>query len=240
MRRMTALLVRVGIDSTCGKWNAPVNPETWEFAYVPIPEEHPSKPILPGYQKSYQLFDDICRKFDSRLPKSLLEKFPHLDPDFENLTYGDEKSKGVQIKDLVDGDIIAFYAGLRLPKSHQNKIVCAIIGLYVVDRVVRAADVRKEDWNKNAHTRRKFDETDWIVFAKEEERLSGRLERCIPIGEWRNRAHRVRKDLLGIWGELSTYDGYIQRSAILPSVDKPIEFYAWFKSQNIHLLRRNN
>jgi hypothetical protein len=233
-----ALLVRVGIDSSYGKWNAPVNPGTLEFAYIPIPEDHKYKQIRPGYQRSYRPFRDVCKRFEAIFPEKLLERFVHLDPDFTYLTYGDENRKGDQIKDLVEDDIIAFYAGLRLPRSHLNSLLYAIIGLYVVEKVVPAADVRREDWDKNAHTRRVFNETDWVVFAKKE--LSGRLERCIPVGEWRNRAYRVRSDLLEIWGGLSANDGYIQRSAILPSVNKPIEFYEWFKRQNIPLLQRNN
>jgi hypothetical protein len=35
---MKGVLVRIGIDSTCGGWNAPLDPRTGRFAYVPIPE----------------------------------------------------------------------------------------------------------------------------------------------------------------------------------------------------------
>jgi len=35
---MKALLIRIGVDQAYGGWNAPVDPSTWEFAYVPIPE----------------------------------------------------------------------------------------------------------------------------------------------------------------------------------------------------------
>jgi len=167
-----------------------------------------------------------------------LQKNAHLDPDFEHLTYGDENQKGAQIKKLVEDDFIAFYASLKLPKSHMNGLLYAIIGLYVVEKVVTASDVSREDWGKNAHTRRLCDETDCIVFAKRG--LSGRLERCIPIGEWRNRAYRVRRNLLDIWGELSTHDGYIQCSARIPSIGNPLEFYEWFNRQGIPLLQMNN
>jgi len=139
---------------------------------------------------------------------------------------------------LVDGDIIAFYAGLRLPKSHSGKLLYAFIGLYEVDKVVAASNVPKEDWHKNAHTRRLFNQTDWIVLGKPG--FSGRLERCIPIGEWRDRAYRVRSDLLDVWGNLSSRNGYIQRSAILPQVGDFTRFYEWFKRQNISLWARNN
>jgi hypothetical protein len=36
---MRAYLVRIGVDQAFGGWNAPMNPETREFVYVPIPSE---------------------------------------------------------------------------------------------------------------------------------------------------------------------------------------------------------
>jgi hypothetical protein len=94
-----------------------VNPDTLEFAYVPIPEE---EQIRPGYQRSYHTFKDSCRRFEAAFPETLLKRYAHLDPDFEYLTYGDEKKKGGQIRELVEDDILAFYAGLRPPKSHSG------------------------------------------------------------------------------------------------------------------------
>lgn len=235
---MKALLVRVGIDSTYGKWNAPVNPKTREFAYVPIPEQHPRKAVRPGYERSYREFKAACESLGAEFPERLLNKFAHVDPDFEYLTYGDANQKGEQIRKLVEGDMLAFYAGLRLPESHSGKLLYAFIGFYVVDRVVAAPDVPKEDWHKNAHTRRLFDQTDWIVLGKPG--FSGRLERCIPIGEWRDRAYRVSRNLLDVWGSLSARNGYIQRSAILPQVGDLTKFYEWFKRQNVSLRVRNN
>ena len=37
-REVRGLLVRVGVDGTYGKWNAPVDPDDWSFVYVPVPE----------------------------------------------------------------------------------------------------------------------------------------------------------------------------------------------------------
>jgi hypothetical protein len=34
--QMRAYLVRIGVDQAFGGWNAPMNPETREFVYVPI------------------------------------------------------------------------------------------------------------------------------------------------------------------------------------------------------------
>jgi hypothetical protein len=66
------------------------------------------------------------------------------------------------------------------------------------------------------------------------------LERCIPIGEYRDNAYRVRRDVLEEWGGLGVKDGYIQRSGALPAFTDPKRFYAWFKKQQPTLVRKNN
>ena len=108
---MKALLVRVGIDSgpKSGGWNAPVNPDTGEFAYVPIIEDEREgeKKIRCGYETSYDQFKDTCQNLGVKLPEKLYGKCAHLDPDFRYLTYGDEGKKGVQLdnQNLGEGDI---------------------------------------------------------------------------------------------------------------------------------------
>ena len=50
---MKGLLVRVGIDHSYGHWNAPVDPISKLFVYVPIPES-PTIEFHPGLERSYQ------------------------------------------------------------------------------------------------------------------------------------------------------------------------------------------
>ncbi len=69
---------------------------------------------------------------------------------------------------------------------------------------------------------------------------SGRLQRCLPIGEYRDRAYRVRRDLLEEWGGLSVKDGYLQRSARLPRFLDPHRFMGWLESQRPVLMQANN
>ena len=115
-----ALLVRVGIDLSkdSGIWNAPVNDVTGGFAYVPIIENETKgkKRIRSGYEISYDQFDGPCQKLSKELPSRFRNECVHLDPDFQYLTYGDEGNKGAQLKNLVEGDILAFWAGLSLAK----------------------------------------------------------------------------------------------------------------------------
>lgn len=237
---MKALLVRVGIDSSekSGGWNAPVDPVTREFAYVPILERGK---VIPEYKRTYEQFETICKKFGNNhhLPTKFMNNNPpaHLDPDFSYLTYGDEGKRGERVWELEEDDIVAFYAGLRSTESERN-LIYALIGLYVVNKIIQAKLISEKDRDKNAHTRKQPDETDVIVFAKSG--LSGRLERCIPIGECRSKAYRVTCGLLGEWGGLCVKNGFIQRSGTLPWFCNPEKFYKWFRNQNIRLVECNN
>lgn len=239
---MKAFLVRVGIDLTpkSGRWVAPVDLQTHKFAYVPIIENETreSKPIRDGYGTVYDEFKAACESLGKQLPQELLKQHSHLDPDFRYLTYGDEKSRGKPLRGLASGDILVFYAALRPVKPCKDKLTYALIGLYVVDRWTPAKEVPKGDWHKNAHTRREPDSTDIVVFGKQG--LSGRLERCIPIGRWRRGAYRITEELMDEWGGVSVKGGWIQRSAVLPQFDSPQKFYDWFKKQNVGLVPKNN
>lgn len=233
---MNGLLVRVGIDQTFGGWNAPVDPETGRFAYVTIPEEPDA--VRPKLARRYDEYTGALRAFGRTLPAHLVGKFTHLDPDFSHLTYGDSWPRSKPIIEMKRGDFVAFYAGLAPTTPTQDNLVYAIIGFYLIDEVVRVKDVPSPRWHENAHTRRTGGEDDVIVRAQPG--VSGRLTRCTPIGEFRDRAYRVRKDLLKEWGGLGVKDGYIQRSGALPAFTDPERFHAWFKRQEPELVRGNN
>ena len=138
-----------------------------------------------------------------------------------------------------EGDLLVFYGSLRPVHRCEHKLLYALMGLYVVQEVVPVDRVPRHRWHENAHVRKvKRGETDIVVRAKPDG--SGRFDRCIPIGEWRSRAYRVRHDILGAWGGLSVKDGFIQRSAVPPSFANPARFLRWFQKQGIRLTRRNN
>jgi hypothetical protein len=105
-------------------------------------------------------------------------------------------------------------------------------------QVQRPSEVSRERWHENAHTRRlRPNAQDIIVRGRPV--FSGRLERCIAIGEWRDRAYRVRRDVLDAWSGLSVKDGYIQRSAVPPTFVAADRFYAWFLAQRRTMTARN-
>jgi hypothetical protein len=224
-----------------------MDPTTNEFVYVSIPE---SRPMRPPLATPYSLVEPALGRFadahpaaparNVRLPPHLTGAKMHLDPDFGHLTYGDGgKRRGKPLFDLGAADIVAFYAGLRPVAPCEHRLVYALVGLYRVQEVVRLESVAERRWSENAHTRcMEHEPTDVIVRAQP--RRSGRLRRCIPIGEYRDGAYRVTRPVLEAWGGLSCRDGYLQRSAVLPSFSDAPRFFRWFERQSPELVTANN
>ena len=239
MSGMNALLVRVGADQSVagGSWNGPVDSSSGSFAYVAIPE---GRPVHSGLEKPYTGLLPTLDRFNVSLPPHLVGRHMHLDPDFERLTYGDAGQRAKQLRTaLGPGDMIVFYAGLRDTRG-ATELVYAIIGLFEVDGFLPATEVRPQDRDMNAHSRRVLEPgaDDLIVCGRAG--VSGRLKRCIDIGEYRNRAYRVRSSLLQEWGGLSNRDGYLQRSARLPRLVDSGSFLRWFEKQHPVLVQANN
>lgn len=233
---MNGVLVRVGVDSTDGGWNAPMRLSSGEFAYVTITD---SKAMRKGLARSYDEFVPTVKKIEIEVPLSLVGQTTHLDPHFSFLTYGDQGQRGKRIQSLLkSSDLLVFFAALRPVDGPARPLIYALIGLFVVDEIVPANSIPRSRWAENAHTRRVYAADDIVVRAKP--RVSGRLRRCIPIGELRDRAYRVRKDLLKAWGGLDITDGYIRRSARLPAFQNAQKFYRWFLDQKPELMQQNN
>lgn len=245
---MKALLVRIGVDQAYGGWNAPVDADG-RFVYVPIPEKRGTL-FHPGLERRFgevlPALDRFCAEHacdlygDLRFPRELFEHPMHLDPDFECLTYGDEGGRrGAGMVNMVMGDLLVFYGGLRPVHRCEHRLIYALMGMYVVQDVLPVSDVPQQRWYENAHVRKaKRGQTDIVVRAKCG--VSGRFDRCVPIGEWRGGAYRVRQDILDAWGGLSVKDGFIQRSAVPPSLNNPARFLSWLQKHRIQLVPRNN
>jgi hypothetical protein len=245
---MKALLVRIGIDQESGGWNAPVD-AAGRFVYVPIPEKL-GTPFHPGLERRYNEMLPALERFcgehncelyeDLRFPQELTHNPMHLDPDFEKLTYGDVGSRrGAEMAKMSEGDLLVFYGGLRPSYRCEHRLIYALMGMYFVQEVRHVSDVPPHQWHENAHVRKtKRGETDIVVWGKPG--VSGRFDRCVPIGEWRSGAYRVRQEILDAWGGLSVKDGFIQRSGVPPTLNRPDQFLAWLQKQSIELLPRNN
>lgn len=237
---MKIFLVRIGADQSegGGGWNGPVNIQTGEFAYVPIPEDSRAYMLLPGYEKPYTGIVPALNRFNVELPEHLRTLNMHLDPDFSHLTYGDQGKKAAQLKDVSRGDWIVFYSGLRNIVG-EHKLVYAFIGLLVVESWEYAVRIPEKERDINAHTRRVLPGATDIVIRSQPEK-SGRLKRCLPIGSYYDRAYRITPDILTEWGDLSTKNGYIQRSVRIPQVCDPNGFLRWWEKQAPVLIHENN
>jgi hypothetical protein len=244
---MEALLVRVGIDSTFGQWNAPVDPVTREFVYVPIPEDRYEN--HPAHQKPYSAMEPVLHAFRDRhcrdmrrkplLPPALRTRRMHLDPDFEHLTYGDKPPRMNRMRELKKGDLLVFYAGLRSIHPADTELVYALIGLYVVQESLPPTEVAESRRHENAHTRRAELDASHLVIRAQPGR-SGRFDKCIPIGKLIDGYYYVREDICNEWGGISAKNGYIHRSGVPPRFKDPERFYDWFSRQQVRLLQRNN
>ena len=191
-------------------------------------------------ERPYSALAPVLSTFGVSLPPHLRARGMHLDPDFDHLTYGDQGERAKQLRvNLSAGDLIVFYAGLR-DLHNGPELVYAIVGIFVVDDIIFAVDVPPTGRDINAHSRRILPPGAKDIIVRARPGVSGRLERCMPIGEWRDRAYRVRRDVLDIWGGLSVKNGYLQRSARLPQFIDPMPFRHWLDSQNPVLLQANN
>lgn len=245
---MKAVLIRVGVDHSYGGWNAPADPRDGGFVYVPIPES-PRVRFHPGCVRRFSEVRNAIERFaesrgvgiESYLKRLRTdENVPmHLDPDFENLTYGDVGDRrGAEIRRMTAGDRIVFYSGMRPVTPFRDRLIYGLIGMFVVDEVVHVRDVPCERWHENAHTRKvKRGESDIVVRARSSG--SGRFTKLIDIGCYRDRAYRVREDVLAEWGGLSVKNGYIQRSARPPRFLDPRRFTAWLERQGPTVVQFN-
>lgn len=243
MNDRKGLLMRVGIDQTYGGYNAPINPITCDYMYLPIPQGKDE--FKSGMGTSY---DDLLPDFESWCQKNLVKiEFPkyqinkgcHLDPDFDFSTYGDQATgRGLRVGDLKKNDFLAFFASFKPITTCDYNLIYALYGIIVIDKVLKVKDVPVKDLHMNAHTRVKNPNDDhWVVFGNP--LLSGRFSHAIPIGEFRNGSYRVKKEILDEWGDISVKDGFIQRSVCPPWFTKPEQFLKWLESKQVKLINSN-
>jgi hypothetical protein len=118
-----AILVRVGVDQAYGAWNAPVNPETGAFVYVPIPDG-PAKAYTPGNTRGFAEIDTPLADFvvknavsDLRCPESLRQR--NMNPSKA------ERLSGVRLAFAQGGPLGARLVYLTPPveiKRHRDRV----------------------------------------------------------------------------------------------------------------------
>ena len=233
---MKGILLRVGCDCTQkgGNWNAPMKIASGEYAYVPITGNEESYDHICECP-TYALFSAAVNRLGVSMPKHLTPRTKvHLDPDFSSLTFGEPhhdargrlSSRGETIHKLDKGDFIAFFAGFQTVERPRELAYC-LFGIIHVKEKTLVGEVPEPKRQICAHGRRSGAEKDLVVWGEPE--TSGRFSRAIPIGEYRDRAYRVKRDILTAWGGLGVNDGYIQRSARPPFFTNPQRFLEWLE-----------
>jgi hypothetical protein len=234
---MKGLLLRVGIDQACGEYNAPINVVNGDYLYFPIPGDMGGfkQGMETGYDQIIPYFYGFIERnnIDLCFPEHLAGKGTHLDPDFDHLTYGDQSTgRGNRVSKLEAGDFIAFFSSMRPAHECEHKLVYALIGIFFVKEIMKVGDIDCSRHNRNAHTRvRDMNDDHVVVFA--DKTRSGRFTKAIPIGEFRDRAYRIRQDLLEAWGGIDVRDGYLQRSVNPPWFLDPHKFISWLGDRDM-------
>ena len=153
---MRVVLLRVAIDSgsRSGGCQGPFLADG-RFEYVPIPDY---------YRDDRRTYGNTVGRHGRRLieyiPPSLRERLSdqsmHVDPEFETFTYGDPTQPKARLRQLQEGDMLVFYAGLE-GWGHHSPAALYIIGYFEVARAGIAASFKPSEvrslFRRNAHVR---------------------------------------------------------------------------------------
>lgn len=263
-----AIMMRVGIDSKYGAWNAPCNPANGDFVYVPVPsgkrvpESRDEDSLLAGYYGN-DIAADIERfsarndnqkclhDYREHLRRGLADKSAHLDPDFRSgyLSYGNSNDGDIRaeaIKGLRPGDIVIFYNSMQpinKPKKSGN-LEYGIIGRLKVQAVKRVKAITDgAEIRRSIHTRRQPPvDTDVVAIGAPEE--SGRFEKYLPIGICKRlegnkkRSYYLSASLAEEWGE--DCNTFIVRAKSFVTLKNSCRVLNWLEHQNPSMIHKNN
>ena len=87
------------------------------FEFLPIPADNPDLDKSPNRYRDLRSHYDPAQALTSYIPDRLWDKAVHSSPEFETFTYCDACdvfSRASKLKDIEQGDVLLFVAGLRL------------------------------------------------------------------------------------------------------------------------------
>ena len=229
---MKAMLLRVGIDKGTDGALAPIF-KNGSFEYIPLSEKN----LKTSEKKTFDNTRGLNGRYLSHyLPKKIIDRKLHLDPEFNTFTYGDQTVKRNYLLKLKEGDLLVFYAGLTPYKNQVHKEGLYIIGYFDVEMVVDFNDLSSSEkmyncsiYRNNSHIKSKTIKN--LVIIKGQDKSSKLLNKAVliskkklnKIGRGYHAVSPEMEDLLGI-------SGSIQRSI-------PPRFVTGSKLENLlHLL----
>jgi hypothetical protein len=111
---MQVVLLRVGIDTGSGGIHGPLFVDG-SFEYIPIPD---CFGVTGVDERTYgNIRGKTGRRLVDYFPESRRDKIfnqsVHFDPEFETFTYGDPTPPKARLRQLSEGSLLVFYAGLK-------------------------------------------------------------------------------------------------------------------------------
>jgi hypothetical protein len=131
---MQVVLLRVGIDTGSGGIHGPLFSDR-SFEYIPIPDRFGGKGVD---KRTYGNTRSIAgRMLADYFPKTrregVFDQSIHFDPEFETFTYGDPTPPKAKLRQLGEGSLLVFYAGLK-GWNFECSPALYIIGFFEVAR----------------------------------------------------------------------------------------------------------
>lgn len=221
---MKVVLLRVGIDTGSGGIHGPLL-QDGKFEFIPIPESN------PDFANDGRTYGNTLGRYGKKLieyfPYSVLrdkrrDESPHFDPEFKSFTYGDPTSLKARLRFLEQGDILAFYAGLK-PWGSDDGDALYLVGYFTVQKAGRVTQKARDkayvftpeevrrDFAGNAHVlnRNRFQsDKDRLVLVKGDPDKSRLLSRAVKVSsDGKDKAGKrlkvLSKEMQGIFGNFN-------------------------------------
>lgn len=179
-----ALLLRVGMDRGARGALGPIF-DDGTFEYIPIPERE----VTLDDRTYVTLLGSHGRPLADFLPRRLAGAHPHVDPDFQSVTYGDALlRKRRQLSQVQPHDLLVFYCGLA-PFPLEDRPRLFIIGYFEVKKVhsFQASAIETDPglrsrFARTAHFLRSRADRE-LVLVERDRRNSRLLLRALPFGD---------------------------------------------------------
>jgi hypothetical protein len=211
---MKAMLLRVGIDKGTDGALAPIFRDG-SFEYIPLSEKNMNSTEKRTFSNTLGLKG---KTFSYYLPKKIINRKLHYDPEFTTYTYGDQTSKRNYLLKLEKNDILVFYAGLTPYNNTVYDEALYIIGYFHVEEVVDFNKINTTEkqskydiYKNNAHI--KFDGLENLVIVKGYENKSKLLNKAVIISK--KKLNKIGRNYHAVSPEMEILlgiSGSIQRS----------------------------
>jgi hypothetical protein len=237
---MQVVLLRVGIDTGSGGIHGPLFGDR-SFEYIPIPDRFRGMGVD---KRTYGNTSGTAgRMLADYFPETrrgkIVDQSIHFDPEFETFTYGDPTPPKARLRQLGEGSLLVFYAGLKGWKFERSPALY-IIGFFEVARAGLATSFSAAE--RTRLFKNNFHVMHGDVFEDQKERLvlvkgspkSRLLEKAVKIssvGKDKNGhpLHRLSSEMQAKFGGFSGKTS-IQRSPprwVAPEFTQRAAEYIW-------------